>query len=220
MNPTLTLPDALAFVADAAARDPALRSMIASRLGLTDPKAKDFGPAPVGVPDLHALTAMQITLFDNGPKPVAAQIEYWTGDGYAQPRKNGYVKMSAIKLYPQKQFLSNLRKMRSGRVTDEWIGTMREIAGAGPDLHYGPVFVSKPGHGSGYIEGQILIAEIGNGNVREVRVLAHPNALTATAFSTTSHTGTAIANNALGSARISLRGDWHVEWATESGVVV
>lgn len=219
MTPTITLPDALAVVADAA-RDPALRSMIASRLGLTDPKAKDFGPAPVGLPDLFALTALQITVFENGAKPMAAQIEYWTCDGYAQPRKNGYVKMTAIKLHPQKQFLTNLRKMRSDKVSKEWIATMRQIAETGPNFHYGPVFVSKPGHGSGYIEGQILIAEITDGVVGEIRIVSHPQLLEVTSFVRSSHNGNSFAANVLGSARVSLRGDVHVEWATETGDVV
>lgn len=220
MTPTITLPVALAVVADAAARDPALRSMIASKLGLTDPKAKDHGPAPVGLPDLNALAALQITIFDNGPKPVAAQIEYWTGEGYAQPRKNGYQKLTATKLYPRKRFLSNLKKMRSEKVSAEWVETMRMIAESGPDFHYGPVFVSKPGHGSGYIEGQMLIAEITDGIVREVRIAAHPLMIVATAFARTSHNGNPLAPNAIGSARVSLRGDGHVEWATEIGNVV
>ena len=219
MNPTITLADALAVIDDAITRDPALRTMVAARLKLTDPRAKDFGPAPVGLPELRALTAVQITVFDNGPKPLAAQIEYWTGDGYAQPRKNGYVKMTGIKLFPQKRFLANLKKMRSGKVTDAWIGTMRAIAEVGPDLHYGPVFVSKPGHGSGYIEGQILIAEITDGMVREVKIVANPNAVTATAFERISHVGNALAANVIGSARVSLRGDAHVDWATETGVI-
>lgn len=220
MTPTIALSDALAVVADAASRDPALRTMIASRLGLTDPKAKDFGPAPVGLPDLNTLTALQISLFDNGTKPIAATIEYWTGEGFAQPKKNGYRKMSAIKLYPQKRFLSNLKKMRSDNVSGEWIETMRQIAEAGPAFHYGPVLVSKPGHGSSYIEGQILIAEIDEGVVRDVQIVAHPHTLVATSFVRVSHNDRPLASNALGSSRVSLRGDGHVEWATEVGQIV
>lgn len=219
-TPTLSLADALAVVADAAARDPALRTMVASRLGLTDPKARDFGPAPVGLPDLSALTALQVSLFDNGPKPIAAVIEYWTEDGFAQPRKNGHRKMTAIKLYPQKRFLSNLKKMRSDSIAPEWIETMRAIAQAGPDHLYGPIFVSKPGHGSGYIEGQILIAEIDGGMVRDVQIVAHPQKLVATLFTRSSHNDRPLAPNLIGSARVSLRGDGHVEWATEVGNIV
>lgn len=218
---TLTLSDALAVVADAAGRDPALRTMIASRLGLVDPKARDIGPKPVGLPDLKTLTALQISLFDNGTKPVAATIEYWTQDGYALPGKNGYVKMTSIKLFPHKRFLQNLRKQRSSSLSPEWIEVMREIAEVeGQDRLFGPVFVSKPGHGSGYIEGQILIAEIEDGIVREVRIVASPQALTATAFATRSHTDKPLASNLLGSARITIRGDSNIDWATESGVVV
>lgn len=219
-KPTLSLSDALAVVADAAGRDPALRTMVASRLGLVDPLVRDIGPAPVGLPALSTLSALQISLFDNGPKPIAAVIEYWTEDGFALPRKNGHRKMTAIKLYPQKRFLSNLKKMRSDNIAPEWVETMRQIALTGPDLHYGPVFVSKPGHGSGYVEGQILVAEIDGSVVRDAQIVAHPQTLVATTFTRTSHNDRPLASNLIGSARVSLRGDGHVEWATEVGNVV
>lgn len=221
MNPTLTLSDALAFVADAAERDPALRTMIASRLGLTDPKTKDFGPRPTGLPDLKALSALQVSVFDNGPSPIVAKIEYWTEDGYALPGKNGYVKMSSIKLYPQKKFLQNLRKQRSSTLSPEWIEIMRDIADSYSEDHlFGPVFVSKPGHGSSYIEGQIVIAEIDGGVVHEVKIVSHTQRITATAFTKRSHNDKALADNLMGSARITFRGDSNIDWSTEAGLVV
>lgn len=217
-----TLMEALEIVQRAAEGDPALRSMIAARLGLKDPSVPSYGPRPIGLPPLCELTALQVTLFDNGSKPVAAQIEVWTERGYAKPNQSGYSKLGAVRLYSAKDFRMKLRKLRNraSQVSEDWQHVMNGfLDGFGGNYLFGPVIQTKPGHGAVYLEGQMVIAEVVGGHVAQVALFNGAVTVNARAFTRLSSMGRPLASNALGSARLDFAGD-NDDWATETGLVI
>lgn len=66
MTSHVTLSEALEVVQKAAEADPALRSMIFARLGASDP-TRPANDAPVRLPAIEAMNAVQAAVFDNWP---------------------------------------------------------------------------------------------------------------------------------------------------------
>lgn len=218
---TISFPDALDVI-ERAANDPALRAAIAARLNLTDATARPIGPRPIGLPPFSEVTALQITLFDNGAKPVGAQIETWNERGYAKPGQSGYSKLGAIKLYDHKSFRTKLRKLRTRNsgVSTDWQDCLAIFLDQFGDRHlFGPVIQTKPGHGACYLEGQMIVAEIEGGRVAYAALFNGAQKIEATSFARTSSMGKSLGSNVMGSARLDFTGD-NDDWATESGLVI
>lgn len=218
---TINFPEALDVI-ERAANDPALRAVIATRLGLTDSAARSIGPRPVGLPPFAEITALQITLFDNGSKPVGAQIETWNERGYAKPRQSGYSKLGAIKLYDHKTFRTKLRKLRNRNsgVSADWQDCLAFFLDQFGEGHlFGPVIQTKPGHGVCYLEGQMVVADIEGGCVAYAALFNGAQKIEATYFARTSSMGKSLGSNVMGSARLDFTGD-NDDWATESGLVL
>lgn len=218
---TISLSEALDVV-ERAANDPALRASIAARLNLTDSTARAIGPRAIGLPPFPEVTALQITLFDNGAKPVGAQIETWNERGYAKPGQSGYSKLGAIKLYDHKFFRTKLRKLRTRNsgVSADWQDCLISFLDHFGDRHlFGPVIQTKPGHGACYLEGQMIVAEVDSGCVPYVAIFHGPQKIEATNFVRTSSMGRSLGSNVIGSARLDFTGD-NEDWATEAGLVL
>lgn len=171
-------------------------------------------PVPVGFPALAELSALQCSIFDNGPKGFGVAFETWVDGDKAtvKTRRNDFT----LKLHDHKSFKAYLRKTRAKGLSDEWKANMATMLEHGTDYLYGPVYTTRNGVGFQYLEDQFFMVKMDDGEPGEAMIFAHGgiHLIDADCWTQVSHMGKRLHHKCVGSARLDFTGD-NSDWATQ-----
>ena len=171
MTGHVTLSEALEVVQRAAEADPALRSMIFARLGATDP-TRPANDAPVRLPPIEAMNAVQAAVFDNWPSDrrvtgrpnrYGMAIEIWTAppERINVARRGNYqhkVNVALMDAKAIKAWVKTVEKTNAKRLNPLSVDFLAGLAEAatimGPGEFLGVCAVKTPGAGHVYFDHQ------------------------------------------------------------------
>jgi len=212
-----TIADVLQFI-EARRADPA------QLIGLAD-KLLDILPSYIqrlapeaertlGLPPVQALTAMQISLFDNRQKAgrrrtetdFGIQIECWD-DGEAPTRRNR-LKGLNLKLWTAKELRWKMKKSRASNLSPAWKASILDLIDAhGDDWIFSPMIEVQPGYQ--YVPDQFVAVNVAT---RTARIMTPDRVLEVTAFEDFYAGGKALPAGIVGSARLVT--DNEDDWCT------
>lgn len=222
-SPLPTLRDVHAFIdaLDDVALLSTLKSKIASKLPIDVPTR--LKPSkPWGLPVLADLTIAQVCLFDNRDEPktkasYGMAIEWWTGDPVDIDLKRAAGKLN-VKLYTSDEFAKLLKANRSK--DKSWIADMQafldDAQSEDRSCLFGPIFSTAPGKGSGYVPGQLAMADFDTGLGGMLRIFntQADEMLEVSRWDVSLHTGDPLKGNAKLVSRIAFQ-DFRPGWATD-----
>lgn len=222
--PLPTLKDVHTFIdaLDDVALLGALKARIVAKLPVDVPH--QLRPAkPWGLPVLADLTIAQVCLFDNRDAPKAKAsygmaLEWWTGEPAEIDLKRADSKLNVM-LYTAAEFAKLLKGNRSK--DKSWITDMQafldDVKAEGRTCLFGPIFATAPGKGSGYVPGQLVLADFDaglGGHLRILNTLAD-EVLDVSKWDTKLHTSDPLLANAKLVSRIAFQ-EFRPEWATDN----
>ncbi|WP_292026213.1 hypothetical protein [Brevundimonas sp. UBA2416] len=229
MTGHVTLSEALEVVQRAAEADPALRSMIFARLGATDP-TRPANDAPVRLPPIEAMNAVQAAVFDNWPSDrrvtgrpnrYGMAIEIWTAppERINVARRGNYqhkVNVALMDAKAIKAWVKTVEKTNAKRLNPLSVDFLAGLAEAatimGPGEFLGVCAVKTPGAGHVYFDHQWVHVRL-DGEATRATISIDGVGLVLPTFSSTAPNGDQLGAGVILQSRLD-RAGFSTSWAT------
>ena len=229
MTGHVTLSEALEVVQRAAEADPALRSMIFARLGATDP-TRPANDAPVRLPPIEAMNAVQAAVFDNWPSDrrvtgrpnrYGMAIEIWTAppERINVARRGNYqhkVNVALMDAKAIKAWVKTVEKTNAKRLNPLSVDFLAGLAEAatimGPGEFLGVCAVKTPGAGHVYFDHQWVHVRL-DGEATRATISVDGVGLVLPTFSSTAPNGDQLGAGVILQSRLD-RAGFSTSWAT------
>jgi hypothetical protein len=229
MTSDVNLRKALKIVQEAAEADAALRSMIFARLGASDP-TRPANDAPVRLPPIEAINAVQAAVFDNWPEGrrvtgrpnrYGMAIEIWTAppERINVARRGSHqhkVNVALLDAKAIKAWTKTMEKTNSKRLNPLSADFLAGLAEAGtimgPGEFLGVCAVKTPGAGHVYFDHQWVYVRL-DGDKTRATISIDDAGLVLPTFSTTAPNGDQLGAGVILQSRLD-RAGFSTSWAT------